>query len=74
MYIIEPPIWKGEIGVLVWVESLRTFFDEFTRGLSNFFETESLMTSSSASGVNSIDFNVLGSYLAHMDSKEKLDV
>ena len=46
MYLKDPPIWKGGVGVLVCVESLKTLFDGLTRGLYNFCETESIRTSS----------------------------
>ena len=74
MYPIELPIWKGEVGDLVWVESLQTLFGGLIRGISNLCETYYLITSSSASGVKSIVFSSLGSSIVHMEAKENLNV
>ena len=43
VYLRESPICKGEVGVLVYDESLQNLFDKLTRGLSNLCENESLM-------------------------------
>ena len=74
MYLIESTIFRGEVGALVLVESLQTLFGVLTGGLSNFCETSSLITSSSASGVRYVGLPVIGSYFAHMESKAKLNV
>ena len=55
------------------VDPLQTLFDGLTRGLSNFFDTASLITSSLTSGVKYIVLPVLGSSLVYMEAKEKLD-
>ena len=73
MYLRDSPIWKGEVGALVWVESLQ-LFNLLTRALSNFCETASLITSSSDYGVKPIGLTVLGSSFVHMKAKAKLDV
>ena len=65
---------KGEVVVLVCVESLQTLFDELTRDQSNFCETASLINSFSWSGVKYIGLPVLGSSLVHMEAKAKLNV
>ena len=74
VYLKESPIWKGEVGVLVCVESLQTLFDELNRGLFNLFETTFLITSSSTYGVKCIWLHIIGSYLLHMEEKVKLNV
>ena len=61
-------------GALVCVYSLKNLFNGLTRGMSNFCETESLITSSSTSGVKSTSLPILCPYIFHMDSKEKLNV
>ena len=70
----ESPIRKGEVGALGWVEFIQTLFDGLTRGLSKLYETTSIITLSSASGVKSIGFPVLGSSFVHMEAKVKLNV
>ena len=74
VYLRESLIWKGEVGYLVWVEYLQTLFYGLTRGISNFCETASLITSSLSSGVKSIGWPVLWSSFVHMEAKEKLNV
>ena len=74
MYLIESPTLKGEVGVLVLFEFLQTLFYGLNRGLSNLYETATLITSSSAYGVISIGFSVIGSSFVHMKAKEKLNV
>ena len=74
VYLRESPIWKGEVGVLVCVESLQTLIHGLTRGLSNLCETASLISLSSTSGVKSIVLPFLGFYLVNMEAKAKLDM
>ena len=74
MYIRESPILKVGVGMLVWVESLQKTFDGLTRGLCNFCDTASVITSSSASGVKYVALTFLGSFLFHIESKANLDV
>ena len=74
MYLIESHILKDEVGFLIFVESLQTLFYGLTRGLSNFFDTASLITSSSTYGVKSIGLPVIGSSLVHIDTKEILNM
>ena len=59
MYLKDSPICKGEVGALVWGEYLQSVFDGLNRGMSNFFETTSLITSSSASRVKCIGLYVI---------------
>ena len=74
MYLRESPTWKSEFGALVLVESIKTFFDGFNRGMSNFCETVSLINSSSSSGVKPIGLPVLGSSFVHMEAKVNLNL
>ena len=71
MYLRESLVWKGKVRALVWVDYIQNLFDGLTRGLYNFCETASLITSYSTSGVKSIDLTVLGSHLVQMESKAK---
>ena len=74
VYLRESPIWKGEVGVLVYIESIQTLFDGLTKGMYNFCETISLINSSSSSGVKPIVFPVHGSSLVNIEAKEKFKV
>ena len=74
VYLRESPIWKVELGALVWVESLKTVFDGLSRGISNLCETTSLISSLSYSGVKSIGLPVLGSSFVHTEEKARLNV
>ena len=74
LYIRESPIWKGEVRVLVCVESIQTLFDGLTRSMTNFCDTVSLITSYSTYGLKSIGLPVLGSFLVHTEAKENLNV
>ena len=73
VYIIELLIWQGEFGALDWVESIQTLFDGLTIGLSDLCDTASLITSSSASGLKTIGFPVIGYSFFHMEEKAKLN-
>ena len=74
MYIRYSPIWKGEVGVLVWVDYFPTLFDGLTRGLYNLCDTASFITSSSDYGVKFIGLPVLGSSFVHTEAEAKLNV
>ena len=74
VYLRESPIWKGELGDLVWVYPLQTFFDRFNMVLYNFCETISLLTSSSDSRVKYIGLTVIGYSFVHMVGKANLNV
>ena len=49
-------------------------FYGLTIGISNFCETDSLITSYSASGVKPIGLTVLGSSIVHTEAKSRLNV
>ena len=74
MYLRESPICKGEVGVLVCVESLQALFYEVNIGLYNLCETASLITYYSSSGVKSFFLSVIVSFFVHIEAKEKLNV
>ena len=73
MYIRESTILKGEVGVIYCFDSLQSLLYVLTRGLSNVFETASLITSSSTYGVKSIGLTVIGSYPVNMEANAKLN-
>ena len=74
VYLRESHIWKVEVGIFVFVESLQNLFGGLTRGLSILCETASLITSPSTYGVKSIGLPILGSSLVHVEAKSKLNV
>ena len=74
VYIRESPIWKGEVGDLVWFYSLQTLFDVMNTGLSNFCKAASLIASSSVFALKFIGFPVIGSSFVHMEAKAKLNM
>ena len=70
----ESPIWKGEFGVLVCIESLQTLFDGFTRCMYNLWDIAYPIPSSSTYGVIIIGLPVIWSPPFHIDAKEKLNL
>ena len=74
MYLRESTIWKDEVEVLVFIESLQNLFDVLNRGLPNLCETPPLITSDSTSGLKPIGLTVLGSSIVKIEAKSKLNV
>ena len=54
VYLRESPIFKGDVGVLFWFDSLQTLLDGLTRFMSYLWVTSPLMNSHSTSGVKYI--------------------
>ena len=71
MYLRKSPIWKGEVGDLVCVESIQTLFDGLTICLYDLCDTASLIISLPHYGVKPTGLPVIGSYLVLGDIQNR---